>query len=224
VIHSTPGDYELVWIPAGSFMMGAREDDPGAWGSEQPQHRVELDGFYLGRFPVTNGEYARFLAANWDVRTPSYWEDERLNGPELPVVGVDWHEAGRYAAWAGLRLPTEAEWEYAATVAATRLRRDARGQVVLRRGIVNGPSQRAAALQADASRVHNMIGCLSEWCSDWGDRGHSYYAVSPLRNPKGPSTGEARVLRGSNRRATWRFAAPPDVRTRNCGFRCARAG
>lgn len=106
---------DLVEIPAGWFEMGWEDGHPG----ERPRHRVWLEGFAVARSPVTNREYARFLARG-ETSPPPWWEDPRFADPEQPVVGVSWHEAAAYCAWlaaetgARLRLPSEAEWEKAA--------------------------------------------------------------------------------------------------------------
>ena len=99
----------LVWIPGGEFNMG-RDDGPD---DERPAHTVRLDGFWMGKFEVTNRQFAQFLK-DTGGSTPMFWDDPNLSGPEQPVVGVTYSEAQAYCDWAGLRLPTEAEWEYAA--------------------------------------------------------------------------------------------------------------
>jgi formylglycine-generating enzyme required for sulfatase activity len=109
--YTANGGVELVAIPGGRFLMGSPEGV--GHDSERPQHEVEIRPFYQGRYPVTNEEYARFLQANPDAPEPRYWGDRRFNQARQPVVGVSWEEACRFAAWAGGRLPTEAEWEYA---------------------------------------------------------------------------------------------------------------
>ncbi|MFY9943916.1 MAG: SUMF1/EgtB/PvdO family nonheme iron enzyme, partial [Desulfobacterales bacterium] len=105
--------YELVSIPAGSFWMGSLETEKDRYDNEGPRHQVALPSFYLGRYPVTNAQYDRFLEANPKAPKPVYWADRKFNQPRQPMVGVSWEDARAYARWAGLRLPSEVEWEYA---------------------------------------------------------------------------------------------------------------
>jgi len=98
---------ELVFVPGGTFTMGGAEKFDG-----KPIHDQQVEGFWLGKHEVTNGQYRRFVKATGH-RAPKSWNDSRFNQPKHPV-GVDWHDAVTYCKWAGGRLPTEAEWEYAA--------------------------------------------------------------------------------------------------------------
>jgi formylglycine-generating enzyme required for sulfatase activity len=105
----------FVYVPAGNFEMG--RDDGTA--EEQPQHSVQMSAFWLGETPVTNNQYARFRAEEGH-REPALWRSERFSDPSQPVVGIDWNDAQAFCAWLSraakveVKLPSEAQWEYAA--------------------------------------------------------------------------------------------------------------
>lgn len=108
IIHDKDGSV-LVYVPGGRYKMGSDELD-----SERPAHSVTLNPFWIGRYPVSNAQYARFLQANPGIQPPPSWGYKGFDLSEQPVVGVSWYDAQAYCGWAGLQLPTEAQWEAAA--------------------------------------------------------------------------------------------------------------
>ena len=231
-----------------------------AWfRSEGPQHQVILDAFAIDRYEVTNAQFEKFAAATgyrttaerdgsgWVRREKdSAWMWEEMKGatwrapggsgtsanPTHPVVQVSWPDASAYCTWAGGRLPTEAEWEKAARGADGRRypwgndwdasRANARHALKGTAAVGNYPSG------ASPYGVHDMAGNVWEWTADWYAPG--YYALSPDRNPKGPPTGDQRVLRGGSwinehffLATSHRVEGKPGARASNLGFRCARS-
>jgi formylglycine-generating enzyme len=218
-------------VPAGAFLMGSEtgQDD------ERPVHRVHVDAFEMSIYPVTRGEYARFLAATGH-EMPRDWSDPAMAGDHRPVVGVSWHDAVAYCNWCAgrgdpQRLPTEAEWERAArgTSAGAAF---PWGEAIPSwipeggRGPLAGPWPVTLGEPTDFG-LYGIAANVHEWCADWHDRG--YYAVSPDRNPRGPSAGARRASRGGS----WRHAVTisrcaarskidPSFRYTDYGFRTVR--
>jgi len=212
---------ELATIPPGEFVMGSDEGEE----DERPAHLVHVDEFRIGVQPVTNAEYARFVKATGH-RKPYHWTQPVED--KLPVFNVDWNDATAYCAWAGKRLPTEAEWERAARGGKQGMDYPWGNSIDAKKALYNvaapGP---VGQFPPNDFGLYDMAGGVSEWCSDWFER--TYYEKSEPRNPKGPATGEYKIIRGG----AWSDSAPrvtvffrnwvrPNQRTPNVGFRCAK--
>jgi formylglycine-generating enzyme required for sulfatase activity len=235
VVNDVDGSV-LVYVPAGEFEMGDGQD------RDCPKHQVSLDAYYIGLYCVTNAQYARFVQATRhrvpdtaDYGTP-VWCGRRYppEQAEHPVTCVSWEDAVAYGAWAGLRLPTEAEWEHAARGPAgwvypwgnawdaTRCRHGGKsgGETTCRVDAYPGG--------VSGYGTYNQAGNVWEWCADW--EGADYYKQSPRANPRGPETGSYRVIRGggwrdfiaSYCRGAHRFRRVPAYRNDLLGFRLVR--
>lgn len=185
VISSANGSVEMILIRAGTFSMGSVHS--GA-------HSVMLSAFYLGRYPVTNEQYARFLAESINASEPKYWRDQTYNRPRQPVVGVSWHQASQFASWAGGRLPTEAEWEYACRAGTTG---KTYGPVLdigwCRENCPRWSTAEVGLKRANSWGLYDMLGNVRVWCSDWYGGPHPSVSSS---DPSGPESGTKRVARG----------------------------
>lgn len=187
----------MVFVPAGEFLMGSK-GDPLALAHEAPQHTVSLDAFWIDQFEVTNARYRLCIEAK-ACRPPTQARSAlqmNYNGnpayDDYPVLYVGWTDAKAFCAWAGKRMPTEAEWEKAA--------RGTDGRIwpwgnVFDSSRVNsaesgiGDTSRVGAFPGGASPygVMDMAGNGEEWV--WDLYQADYYRVSPLFNPAGPLTG-----------------------------------
>ena len=222
-----------VWIPPGEFWMGATPGDTEASPDENPRHRVRMTkGFWLGQTPVTVAAYKQFAGEKgWSMPpAPDFnpeWRDH-------PVVSVTWDEATAYCEWAGCRLPTEAEWEYAARGGKDGLKYPWGNEITSENANYEGSKCKGTSpvrsYPANAWGLYDMAGNVLEWMADWHD---NYYASltshTPPENPRGPQSGKQRVVRGGsfgNRTALLRVADrikyAPGNRSDNIGFRCAR--
>jgi formylglycine-generating enzyme required for sulfatase activity len=236
-------EMELCLVPAGEFPMGSGRSDRSARDNEKPQHRVHVDAFYIGRYPATQAQYARFVQAK-DHRVPFYeadwtrpynWDPEAKGPPrdrsDHPVVLVSWDDAVAFCRWAGLRLPTEAEWEKAARGTDERIYPWGNTWDPGRCNSHEGKKGGTTPVGAFSPEGDSPYGCADiagnawEWCADRYDE--AFYASSPERNPLGPAAGETRVQRGgswnyvsSYQRAANRGWNYPDTRENCLGFRC----
>ena len=235
----------MVLVPEGVFPMGVPSAARDGGVDERPTHDVFLDTFYIDKYELTNGRYLQFVIETGH-RTPQHptdptkgiWQGNIM--PEsiidLPVINVDWFDAEAYCTWAGKRLPTEAEWEKAAKgpndwrfpwgdVEPTDKHLNY-NQVTWR-----GESTLVPVGIYEAGKspygAYDMAGNVWEWVADWYDS--QYYSKSPERNPKGPQTGDYKVLRSSGwqgetpqARIFTRIMSKPLDRNHSTGFRCAK--
>ena len=217
---------KYVRIPPGSFQMGCSPGDTQCPDAEKPPHQVTITkGFWLGQTEVPVGAYKRFAAATGGQMPPEPVWGRPLNpswrDAAMPIVDVTWDDAQAYCSWAGGRLPTEAEWEYAARAGSTGARyRDldevawyagnsGRQQLDSERIWKEGDVNYGKRLNENGNGIHevgqkpangfglyDVLGNVSEWVNDWYDE--KYYQSSPSQDPGGPASGHDRVDRGGS--------------------------
>jgi formylglycine-generating enzyme required for sulfatase activity len=233
---------QFVTIPAGSFRMGtpnrqaaiAEMDEPDrhAFRDEQPAHRVRLSQpFLLGRTEVTQAQWFRVMQNKPGPQ--AHWR--RADWDTLPVVSVSWHMAQRFAEELGkldadyrYRLPTEAEWEYAARAGSTGLRPVPSDRLPERAWYIANSGDEphpVATRRANAFGIHDMLGNAWEWVADWYAP-DSYGDGTVRLDPTGPTDGRSRVRRGGSyhcplhqTRPGYRSANTPETRYSVIGFR-----
>jgi len=225
------GNMEMVLLKGGKFKMGSDKSD-----EEKPVHTVTVDGFWIGKFEVTQKEYAEITGTN-----PS-----RFKGDYLPVESVSWKEAvefcKKFSEKYGVkaRLPYEAEWEYACrggTVTKYYWGESTEFSVIDQYAVFgensynnltetskNYGTHKVGSKKPNLFGLYDMNGNVMEWCSDYYSV--SYYKSSPAKNPTGPSTGNNRVLRGGAwyynsywLRSSFRYSSKPEFRAAYDGFR-----
>ncbi|MCY2996202.1 MAG: SUMF1/EgtB/PvdO family nonheme iron enzyme [Planctomycetota bacterium] len=230
VIRDDRTGITFVEIPAGEFHMGSNRGD----SDEKPIHTVRISqAFWLGRYPVTNAQYAAFMkAAGSSVNKPENWDDRRFNQPEQPVVGVSWDEARVFCKWAGGRLPTEAEWEYACRAGTTTEYSFGDDEALLGEyawfdGNSGRQTQPVGTKRPNGWGLHDMHGNVREWCEDvW----HGNYEGAPNDGRAWAAGGSGRVCRGGGWldgarycRSAFRNYWDPGDRNHYLGFRLVLA-
>ncbi len=258
----------MIYLKGGTFAMGTDTGMP----FEAPVHTVEISPFFIDEHEVTVVQFEEFVRATgyqteaerygwsgvfdfqsgeWTSVDGANWRHPERPGvaakPNAPVTHISWNDAGQYARWAGKRLPTEAEFEFAARGGLAR-KEYAWGDEPLPGGkpLANwwqgtfpqnntlldgflGPAP-VKSFASNGFGLYDMTGNVWEWCSD--NFSEDYYAKSEKRDPKGPPSGEERVIRGgsflcaenfcSNYRVAGRSRSAPDSGLNNLGFRCVR--
>ena len=225
---------DTVPIPAGTFMMG----DNSGKGDEKPRHQVKLDSFHIGRTEITNRQYLAFLLDTGHVRPrdPGFAKNYLMDFPNLPVLNVSYDDAIAFCEWASqkydvlVRLPTEAEWEYAAIGGKHELPVSwgALDPTAMARFKGNAPggvkTVSSDEFPPNSYGLYNMSGNVWEWTYDFYSK--DYYQTSPVRSPKGPTSGTKQSIRGGSwaddsdtLRVTRRSSRYPAEHSDQVGFR-----
>ena len=239
-VRDNAANIEMLLVPPGTFTMGCSASAQyGCYSSESPPHQVTLtNSFYMGRTEVTQAQWTAKMVSN-----PSYFVP--ANGYSLdttkPVERVSWNMIASgptsFMSLTGLRLPTEAEWEYAYRAGTTTAFHsfpgytsgtnvDALvGNIAWVAPAAAGQTHPVGGKYANALGLHDMAGNVWEWCQDW----YSAYSSASVTNPTGPATGMSRLLRGGDWvynsidcRSSRRHGRSPDIILSYCGFRVAR--
>ena len=222
---------DMILIPEGEFLMGDDGEEDNS-----PIHKVYIKSFYMDKYEVTNAQYFKFCEET-GRKLPEFWGMKKfhlgLDFPNHPVVFVNWRDAEAYAKWAGKRLPSEAEWEYAARggLAGKDFPNgddlDSTMANFFDREIVPKGTVPVGSYPPNGYGLYDMAGNVGEWVSDYYH--NDYYKTSPYNNPSGPQKGKFVVIRGGG----WHSGKTcVTVHYRNClkkgwidfnlGFRCVK--
>ena len=194
-LHAKDGSV-LVWIPGGTFLMGGDVNN-----DEKPIYQVQVDGFWLGKFEVTNRQYAKFLAErSGEAETPFLWDNPNYNQPDQPVVGVTLLGTALYCRWAGLELPTEVQWEYAGAGGRQLKYPTATGEISHDLANLRGTGGRdrweytsgVGSFPPNPLGLYDMAGNAWEWTRSK----FAPYPYSPADGREDPAGKDERVLRG----------------------------
>jgi len=202
--YSATNTTDLELIPGGEFLMGWTYDsldtEKMLYLVDYYVHKVIIDSFYIQACEVTNAQYYEFCVAT-ENPLPEFWDIDTfhcsLKYPDHPVVGVTHFHASKYAEWKGMRLPTEAEWEFAAR-GGLQGKKYPNGDNLDSTMSNSRPSGcgtvKVRNYPPNAYGLYDMAGNVVEWVADYYSK--DYFLVSPVNNPKGPPNGMTRVIRG----------------------------
>ncbi len=176
--------------------MGCSPGDLDCTAPERPLHNVTIQNpFWIGQSEVTVGAYRKYAQANkikMPLSPPKLYQNwGRRN---LPMVNETWDEAGQYCAWVGGRLPTEAEWEFAARGGSPRARYGEIGEIAWFKDNAESQTHAVGQKKANGYGLLDAIGNVWEWVADWYDP--NYYQASPAQDPSGPVSGDQKISRG----------------------------
>jgi formylglycine-generating enzyme required for sulfatase activity len=218
-------EMEFVRVPAGEFIMGCFPENSVCAAPERPARRVQITkAFEIGRYEVTQEQWHAVMGSN-----PSHFK-----GNNLPVEQVGWNDVQEFLKKLNARndgfeyrLPTEAEWEFAARASATDAITDRLHEVAWYDANSSQQPHRVGQKQPSAWGLHDMLGNVSEWVQDFFDL--TYFTTGPGTDPTGPASGTNRVIRGGSwagpaqhARVSYRVQMPPSGGTATIGFRCVR--
>ncbi|MCF8308249.1 MAG: formylglycine-generating enzyme family protein [Bacteroidales bacterium] len=258
-VNGGTDDVNIEWVEVegGTFEMGCTEEQSDCDDDETPVHTVTLSSFDISKYEITNAQYAEFLN-DIDCNSDGSYNDDEFGNVEYidmndsdcqveysggqfavesgkanhPVMLVSWYGANAFAQWAGGRLPTEAEWEFAARGGNQSQGYEYSGsdnldEVGWYAGNSGDHTHEVGQKQPNELGIYDMSGNVWEWCHDWYDE--NYYSNSPENNPQGPSAGTHRVLRGGSWivsggycRVAYRIRNIPVVTSSYNGFRIAQ--
>jgi formylglycine-generating enzyme required for sulfatase activity len=241
-VLDTATQIELLLIPPGTFQMGCSASS--AWGClerENPVHQVTLtQPFYMGRYEVTQAQWTARMGSNPSSFQSASAQVPAFQVPSRPVDNVSWNTIQGFLSTTGMRLPTEAEWEYAYRAGTTTAYHSMPGyssgtnddsllgNIAWIGSSSGGQTRPVGQLAGNGIGLHDMSGNVWEWVNDWQD----IYSSTALTNPIGPSSGTHRLLRGGSwvygedyltvGRCSFRHARTPDFAHGDYGFRVAR--
>ena len=219
-IRDNSSNIEMLLVPAGTFTMGCSPGDTECYRDESPAHQVTLtNAFYMGKTEVTQAQWQAKMGSN-----PSSYSGFS-DSPSRPVERVSWNMIQGFNTATGLRLPTEAEWEFACRAGTTTARYGVLNDIAWN-SLNTAPTTNAVATKLpNALGIYDMLGNVCEWCQDF----YGPYSSESVTNPTGPATGSTRALRGgawrgnpSFCRASQRGAYGTDVADLAFGFRVVR--
>jgi formylglycine-generating enzyme required for sulfatase activity/pimeloyl-ACP methyl ester carboxylesterase len=221
-----PFNMQFVTIPAGEFMMGCSPGDSECAPSESPRHPVQITkSFEMGQYEVTQEQWQAVQGS-----PPSFFK-----GGTLPIEQILWNPVQQFLTRLNgrndgyrYRLPTEAEWEYAARAGSTdKYAGGVLNEIAWYSGNSSSKTHPVGEKKPNAWGLHDMLGNVEEWCQDW--YGSDYYSQSPVTDPPGASSGDYKVLRGGSWahnsmyvRVSSRVGGHPMGRSSRYGFRCVR--
>jgi len=237
---------EMVLIPPGEFVMGKSPGDEEAESYELPAHEVRLtNAFYLGRYTVTQQQYAKVMGkdpSKFSAKGESFFftvikpgltskeafravKEQAVRGLELPVETVSWNDCDAFCKKTNLRLPTEAEWEYACRARHRTARYGVLDEIAWHDGNSDQTTHAIGTKKANGFGLYDMLGNVFEWVNDY----YGAYSDDEQTNPQGPSWGSYRVVRGGSWyhvthcvRSSFRAYGTPHLSNDYLGFRVSR--